>query len=135
MWPCPALTAKAPNRSVGILLQSLLWIQFMKEKDLSAFHFSNRGDLEYLQFSRAWGKCSVKCAANVASACWFKTYQYLSILNDGWRIQRHLYMINLSWRYAYRDTTRCHFSVKNWLSLVIVFSSGSLTTSGMSLQL
>ena len=64
-----ATMAKALNRSVKIVLQSLWCIRFVKEKDLSAFHASSRKDAQNLQ--KCWGdwcKYSVKHATNVASA-------------------------------------------------------------------
>ena len=64
-----ATMAKALNRSVEIVLQSLWCIRFVKEKDLSAFHASSRKDVQNLQkYWGAWCKYSVKHAPNVASA-------------------------------------------------------------------
>ena len=45
---CLAITAKAFNRSVDILLRSLLCIRFTKEKDLATFLASNRKDTQYM---------------------------------------------------------------------------------------
>ena len=58
----------------------------------------------------------------------------LSILNHSLRIQRDLYLVSSSKIYAGRSIKGSHFPIRNWLSLFIVFSSSSLTTSGMSLK-
>ena len=49
----------------------------------------------------------------------------LSILNHSLRIQRDLHLINSSWKCIGRGVTKSHLFVKNWLSLITVFSSSS----------
>ena len=71
VWPCLAIAADPLNRYLEILLRSLLCIWFIKVKELSVFHTSNSKDGQYQRFSDAWGKCTAKHAANVASKCWF----------------------------------------------------------------
>ena len=48
--PCLAIKTKAINRFVELLLRSLC-IPYMKEKELSAFHGSNRKDAQYNKIS------------------------------------------------------------------------------------
>ena len=133
VWPCLEITAKVPNRSVEILLRGLLCSRFIKKNDLSDFHDANWKNSQYLQkFSTAWAKCSVKHATNASLACWFK----MDAINidHSWRIQRWSHQMNLSWKYAGKGIIRSHFFARNWLSLLIAFSSGLLTTFGMYLQ-
>ena len=64
-----ATMAKALNRSVEIVLQSLWCIRLVKEKDLSTFHASSRKDAQNLQkYWGAWSKYSIKHATIAASA-------------------------------------------------------------------
>ena len=64
-----ATTAKALNRSVEIVLQSLWGIRSVKEKGLSAFHDSSRKDVQNLQkYWGDWCKYSVKHATSAALA-------------------------------------------------------------------
>ena len=112
---CLAITAKALNRSVEILLRKLFCIRFIKKKRPSCFpRFQQERHTVCLEFLGPWGKFRVKHAANVASACQSKWM--LLMLNHARRIQRYLHMISSSWKNAGRVKIRSAFSVRNCLS-------------------